>query len=146
MSLEQDIAAIVESQGFLLYDTAISNSETGGKLFEVMLQPKAGGTVTLQDCANISHLLSPLLDVTPPMSGEYRLEVGTPGVERKLKSPSHFMHSIGELVKVTISGSQSYKGKLLEANETSITLQDDQAGIITLPIDTVVKARTYFEW
>ncbi|MDH5465600.1 MAG: ribosome maturation factor RimP [Thiovulaceae bacterium] len=142
MGLEQDIEAMVRSQGLTLYDTSIT-SHNGDTIFEVLVTSPTGAS--LDQCAEISKLLSPLLDVTPPVKDEYRLEVGTPGIERKLKTIEHFQKSIGELVKVTLINGEHAKGKLLSVEGDALTI-DDENGEVTLPYSEVLKARTYFEW
>jgi ribosome maturation factor RimP len=146
MALEEDIGAMAASLGLDVYDTVIS-SRDGDAIFEVMVTSKEEGSVSLDTCAELSHLLSPLLDVTPPMKGEYRLEVGTPGIERRLKTISHFENSIGELVKVTLIIGDFYKGKLVKVESEDITIFDiatDKEQ--TFALGEVQKARTYFEW
>ena len=142
MSLEQDIDAMVRSQGLSLYDASIT-SNNGETIFEVLITSEKGAS--LDQCAEISRLLSPLLDVTPPVKDEYRLEVGTPGIERKLKTIEHFKQSINELVKVTMITGETYKGKLLRIEGENLTV-DDENGEETFPYGEVLKARTYFEW
>ena len=85
MSLENDIRKLVESIGLKLYDTT-TVSENGETIYRVSVVSDEG--ITLDRCVEATHLLSPLLDVTPPVSGEYRLEVSSPGIERKLKTRS----------------------------------------------------------
>lgn len=145
MSLETDIRLMIESQGLTLYDTQTSNSPeaSGMKTFEILLQGKNG--VSLEQCAEVSRLLSPLFDVTPPVSGEYRLEVGTPGIERKLKTVEHFEHSIDELVKVTLITGELFQGKLLKIEDKNITIETKN-GEEVVDFAEVLKARTYFEW
>ena len=142
MGLEQDIEAMVRSQGLTLYDASVT-SHHGDTIFEVLVTSKEGAS--LDQCAEISRLLSPLLDVTPPVKDEYRLEVGTPGIERKLKKLEHFEHSIDELVKITMITGENYKGKLLSVEGETITVNDEN-GKVSFPYSEVLKARTYFEW
>ncbi len=143
MSLEQDIKAMVEAQGLVLYDTLLS-SRNGETIFEVLLQAKEG-QVSLDQCAEVSHLLSPLLDVNPPVSGEYRLEVGTPGIERKLKKLEHFKHSLGEKVKITLITGELYLGTIKGVEEEQIIIESER-GQERIAFDEIQKARTYFEW
>lgn len=146
MSLEEDIKNMAASLGLDVYDTVIS-SRDGDAIFEVMVTSKEEGSVSLDRCAELSHLLSPLLDVTPPMKGEYRLEVGTPGIERRLKTIEHFQNSIGELVKATLIIGDFYKGKLLKVEGENITIDDIATGKEqTFALSELQKARTYFEW
>lgn len=146
MSLEEDIKNMASSLGLDLYDTIIS-SRDGDAIFEVMVTSKEEGSVSLDSCAELSHLLSPLLDVTPPMKGEYRLEVGTPGIERRLKTVSHFENSLGELVKATMITGEFFKGKLVKVEGENITIDDTQTEKEqTFTLGEIQKARTYFEW
>ncbi|MBN2817188.1 MAG: ribosome maturation factor [Campylobacterales bacterium] len=149
MSLEKDINALVNSVGLELYDTVIVN-ENDETIYRVsvmspeLVDGKRKG-VSLDECVSLTHLISPLLDVTPPVSGEYRLEVGTAGIERKLSTLEHFKKSIGE--KVSLSGKEKLKFKgLLKDVMGSLLLIEDDEGEHTIEFNDVSKAKTYFEW
>ena len=146
MGLHEDIEAMVRSQGVKLYDTNVSSSvEAGGmKTFEVLLIDDK--PVSLDVCAEVSHMLSPLFDITPPVSGEYRLEVGTPGIERTLKKLSHYALSIGTPTKVTLIDGEYFKGPLVSVEGEKITINDETSGEQSFSFNEVQKARTYFEW
>ena len=62
-------------------------------IFRVIVTSKDG--VNLDKCAEISRLISPILDIDEPMGGKYNLEVSSPGIERKFKKPEHFIASVG---------------------------------------------------
>jgi ribosome maturation factor RimP len=144
MSLESDIKSIVESVGASLYDTVIT-SEFGETIFRVSVTEQGSKSISLDKCVEISRLLSPLLDVTPPVGGEYRLEVSSPGIERKLIKLEHFQSSVGEKVSITTKSKEKFKGVLKAvANEEMIV--DTQDGEVSIPYHDIVKARTYFEW
>ncbi|WP_345992333.1 ribosome maturation factor [Sulfurimonas sp. HSL-1716] len=144
MSLESDIKSIVESVGLMLYDTVIT-SENGETIYRVSVKDPQNKGVSLDRCVEITHLISPLLDVTPPVSGEYRLEVGTPGIERKLTKLENFVNSIGENVSLTTRAKEKLKGVLKGVKEDSLYLKIDNEEVV-VPFGDVVKARTYFEW
>jgi ribosome maturation factor RimP len=144
MSLESDIKAIVESVDLLLYDTAIV-TENGETIYRVSVQDKNSKSVTLDQCVELTHLLSPLLDVTPPISGEYRLEVGSAGIERKLTRLDHFVHSIGENVKLYTKEQGKISGVLKDVQAEVIYLEVDGEDL-KIPFDEIIKAHTYFQW
>lgn len=48
--------------------------------------------VDLEDCENLSRELSAVLDVDDPIKQAYNLEVGSPGIDRPLRTPDHFAH------------------------------------------------------
>ncbi|MCK9373102.1 MAG: ribosome maturation factor RimP [Sulfuricurvum sp.] len=143
MSLESDIKKMVESIGLSLYDTAILN-ENDQTIFRVSVT--APGGVSLDRCVEATHLISPLLDVTPPVGGDYRLEVSSPGIERKLKTFSHFVQSIGEKVLLSTIDKSKYDGELIGAQNDEITIRTKEGEEHTLPFRSISKAKTYFEW
>ena len=143
MSLERDIKKMVESIGLSLYDTQILN-ENEQTIYRVSVT--AAGGVTLDQCAQVTHLINPLLDVTPAMSGEYRLEVSSPGIERRLKTLEHFAQSVGEKVALSTVNKEKFEGELLSVNGEEITLLTKEEGEKTLPFRSISKAKTYFEW
>jgi len=142
MDLANQIAKIVQANGAKLYDTEIA-SEFDETIFRVYVT-KDGG-ISLDDCANISNDLSPFLDVHPPVSGAYRLEVSSPGLERKLTKPEHFASAIGERVKLKVPGEDRLKGILKSANDESIVIETKH-GDEEYPYSQIAKAKTYVAW
>lgn len=55
--------------------------------------------VNVDDCAKVSRQLSAVLDVEDPITGEYSLEVSSPGLNRPLFKLSHYEQFIGQEVK-----------------------------------------------
>ncbi|HEX6300726.1 MAG TPA: ribosome maturation factor RimP [Acidimicrobiia bacterium] len=98
--------------------------------------------------AELSRGLSRLLDDEPTLQDQYRLEVSSPGLERKLRRPSHYRKSVGREVVVKIAegaGKSTYRGTLASADESRFTVDADQ-GPVTVPYDDVVSAKTVFRW
>jgi ribosome maturation factor RimP len=142
MNLETQIAKIVEAKGADLYDIEIV-TEFDETIFRVLVT-KAGG-VDLDLCADISHELSPFLDVHPPMSQRYRLEVSSPGIERKLTKLVHFKNAIGEKVKLKIAGGEKLKGTIKSADNEGIVVETTQ-GEERFAYGDIRTAKTYFDW
>jgi len=142
MSLETQISKIIEANGAALYDTEIV-TEFDETIYRVLIT-KSGG-VTLDLCATISYELSPFLDVNPPMSQAYRLEISSPGIERKLTKPTHFKNAIGEKVKLKIAGGEKLKGTLKSADNVGIIVET-KAGEETYEYGDLNTCKTYFEW
>ena len=147
MSLQNDIESIVKSVDLELYDTVVVN-ENDETIFRVsVISPEFEDgkrkSVSLDKYVELTHLLSPLLDVTSPVSGEYRLEVGSPGIERKLTTLDHFKKSIGE--NINLLTDEKIKAKLLKVEGNKLFLERDDE-TIEIDFHDVKKARTYFEW
>ena len=149
MSLENDINAMVKSLGLELYDTTIvsENDETIFRVSVVSSELEDGKrkSVPLDTYVELTHLISPLLDVNPPVSGDYRLEVGSAGIERKLANLEQFKKSTGEKVSFLCTNKSKLRGTLLGVDGTKITLLTDE-GEKTLEYGEIAKAKTYFEW
>ncbi|HQR74346.1 MAG TPA: ribosome maturation factor RimP [Sulfurovum sp.] len=142
MNLETQISKIIEANGAALYDTEMV-TEFEETIFRILIT-KAGG-VSLDLCAAISHELSPFLDVHPPMSQAYRLEVSSPGIERKLSKPVHFKNAIGEKVKLKLMGGNQLSGVLKSADDEGIMLEMKE-GEENVAYGGIKTARTYFDW
>ncbi|MBE2985721.1 ribosome maturation factor RimP [Campylobacter sp. RM12920] len=136
-----ELQELVKQCGVELYDTEIAN-ENSKVIYRVYITKEGG--VSLDECESVSRLLSPIFDVTPPVSGEYTLEVSSPGLERKLSLPKHFKASIGELVKVQ-AAELKISGRLVKADEENICVENDE-GIFEIKILDIKKAKTYLEW
>ncbi len=143
MSLEKDIEAMVESAGAHLYDIQTLN-ENGETVYRVSIIAE-GGKTDIEKCVEVTHLLSPLLDVNPPISGEYRLEVSSPGIERKIKTPRQFELSKGENVELKLFSTERIKGKLLDLKDNKVVLETE-LGKESFDLDDISSAKTYFEW
>jgi ribosome maturation factor RimP len=136
--LKEVIKNIVEDNGCELYD--IELTEEGGHKYYRVYITKPGG-VSLNDCAAINNLISPIFDIEDPVDGKYFLEVSSPGIERKLTKPEHFEKSIGENVKVTLNDGTKIKGQL-----KSFVDNEAEIGKEKVKFDDIKKAKTYIEW
>ena len=144
MSLESDIKSVVESLGLRLYDitTLSENDET---IYRVNISSPDEGGVKMDQVVTVTKLISPLLDVTPPLRGEYRLEVSSPGIERRLKTLSHFECSLGEKVRVQTLDKTKLQGTLKSVEGEMITIETEE-GEKSISFNDISKASTYFEW
>lgn len=149
MSLKSDINSLVKSVDLELYDASIvsENDETIYRVSVISNQITDGkrAGVSLDACVELTHLISPLLDVTPPVSGDYRLEVGTAGIERKLSSLDNFKLSIGERVSLLLVEKQKVRGVLTKVEGSKIFV-DTEEEKVEVEFNDIVKAKTYFQW
>jgi ribosome maturation factor RimP len=149
MSLESDINSLVSSVDLELYDTTIvsEHDETIYRVSVISSEIKEGkrAGVSLDKCVELTHLISPLLDVTPPVSGDYRLEVGTAGIERKLTHINNFKKSIGEKVSLLCVNKDKVRGILAKVQGSKISV-DTEDETVEVEFNDIVKAKTYFEW
>jgi ribosome maturation factor RimP len=149
MSLEKDIESFVKSVGLELYDISVVN-DGEDSIYRVSvisneIENEKRKSVSLDECVNLTHLISPLLDITPPVSGDYRLEVGSPGIERKITTIKQFGFCIGEKVAISLKSKEKLKGTLLKVEGSKIFL-DVESEEIVVDFGEISKAKTYFEW
>ena len=71
-------------------------------------------------------------------------------MERKLRTPAHFVSTIGEVVTLreirSDAPTRRLEGPVLAADETSVTLDDAEHGRVVVPIESIERARTVFKW
>ncbi len=134
----------VSAEGIELDDVEVLG---GGHIVRVIID--ADEPVGIDRIADLSRGISRLIDDDDPFKGAYTLEVSSPGLERKLTRPRHFVKSIGSLAKVKtfqeIDGSKRHEGTITAAGEASFTVHvgDDERNIA---YDDVLSARTVFVW
>ncbi|WP_141082959.1 ribosome maturation factor RimP, partial [Campylobacter lanienae] len=100
---------------------------------------------SLDDCEVVSKLLSPIYDVMPPVSGDWVLEVSSPGLERKLSKIDHFAKSIGEMAKVALNDKSQIVGKITSVNGDDILINSDE-GNVSVNFNDIKKAKTFIQW
>ncbi len=142
MNLEESIEMTIKGCGVELYDL-VNTKEHDTNIFRVFITSPDG--VNLDKCAEVSRLISPILDIDEPMNGKYNLEVSSPGIERKLKKVQHYKGSLGEKVRIKDFDKNIVKGKLLSADENEIKIETEHGEEI-ISYDEISAASTYYEW
>lgn len=138
-----DLNALCSECGVKFYADGLI-SENSRQIYRVYITKKNG--VNLDDCEALSRLLSPILDVEPPTSGAFTLEVSSPGLERKLTTPSNFENSLGELVKITLKNGEKISGEILSFKDEILKLKTAENNEISVNFNEIKKAKTYIEW
>jgi ribosome maturation factor RimP len=110
------------------------------------------GGVDLEALTDANRAVSTVLDELDPIPGRYTLEVSSPGVERTLRTPAHFVKAVGETVTVKtrpqVPGDRRLKGELLGADDQGLDLAVESApeGRLRLAYSDIDRARTVFVW
>lgn len=91
-----------------------------------------GQGVTLEVCSRLSRDLSTAFDVHNLFDGQYRLEVGSPGLERKLYTPGDYQRFRGKLAKLKlappVAGQSVITGTLAGVDAAgNVLLENDDA-------------------
>jgi ribosome maturation factor RimP len=136
----------IEALDYELVDLEFARQGRGGVL-RIYIDRRAGDTglsITVDDCANVSHAVSQILESQDPIQGHYTLEVSSPGFDRILRTKAHFERFIGERVfaelKLPIDGRRRFVGALKSVSDDTIVVEVD-GQVYSLPFDRIQKAR-----
>lgn len=138
---------VLEELGFRLVRVKVSGRDGG--TVQIMAE-RAGGEMSIEDCAVISRSLSPVLDAYDPMPGHYNLEVSSPGIDRPLVRPSDFALWAGHEAKVElkepVDGRKRFRGVIEGIADDEARLRIELEGktepvVIGLPFSLIGEAK-----
>jgi len=136
----------IEALGFDVVDIEFAQAGRGGvlRIFIDRRAQDSGLGITVDDCANVSHAVSQVLETQDPIKGHYTLEVSSPGFDRILRTRAHFERFVGARIfaelKVPLDGRRRFVGELKSiAGDTIVVEVDGKAH--SLPFERIQKAR-----
>ena len=140
-------------------DIELYDLEVAGPLLKVVVDRPGG--LDLDVLAGATRAVSHALDEADPIAGAYTLEVTSPGLERRLRTPQHFAGAVGETVKIKLTADAAagldegrrFTGVLVGADDDGITVRTDAPGggdagpaERQLAHADIERAHTVFEW
>jgi ribosome maturation factor RimP len=141
--LEARIAPTLEAMGYEVVRAALSGG--GRKTLQIMAERRDGAATTVEDCAAISEVLSPIFDVEEPVPGAYDLEVSSPGIDRPLTRPKDFVayagHEAKLETKLPLNGRRRFRGILKGLGADGEVLIDVDGTDVSIAIPDVATAR-----
>ena len=131
-----------------------------GHVLELTIEkPEArtpGAGITIDLCSEISRDLSVALDVADVIrAANYRLEVGSPGLDRPLHTLDEYKRFAGQLAKLKLkaplsqegfAGQKVLRGNLFGVGEDGRISIETERGTVSVALDDVQSARLVFEW
>jgi ribosome maturation factor RimP len=161
------LAPVVEAQGLELLGVEYLPSPGGAVLrlyidipLETAMAEAAGEgdgasldggprTVGIEDCELVSREVSAQLDVADPISGNYTLEVSSPGLERPLFTPAQFERFAGQKAKVGLKlpqdGRRKLQGEIVRVEDGTVVFDVDGAEF-AVAADNIDRARLVPDW
>ena len=124
--LDQMLEGPIQALGFELWGIEFVRAGKHSTLRVYIEHPDG---ITVENCAEVSHQVSSILDVEDPISTEYNLEVSSPGLDRLLFKPEQYEKYLGEQVNLTlrmaVNNRRKYKGVIIKVEGDMITLRVD---------------------
>lgn len=133
--------ALANKLEFELVD--VEFKKEGPNYFLRIFLDKPGG-ITLDDCQQMSEMLSEALDENDPITVPYYLEVSSPGLDRPLKTNKDLKRNLGKELDIklyeSIKGKKMLQGILIGFDENEIQIEIDNKEIIEIPRNSIVNA------
>ena len=139
--LEELLAPVVAASGLELDSVTRTRSDAMPLLRVVVEAPIGADGIDSDTLADVSRAVSKALDAADPIDGEYLLEVSTPGAERELTKVGHWKRQVGCLVRVKLRAGGYVSGRVIDAGETSATIDVDGEAT-TIDYSDMRKARS----
>lgn len=120
---------VAESAGYELVRLRLMGG-TEQRRLQIMAE-RPDGEMNVEDCAILSRAVSEVLDAADPISGEYTLEVSSPGVDRPLTRLKDFEAWEGFEARIELDrvaeGRKRFKGVLagIEDDSVALNLEND---------------------
>jgi ribosome maturation factor RimP len=139
--LQELLAPVVAAMGYELVGVEF-HPHPGQALLRVYIDREGG--VSLDDCQQVSHQLSGVLNVEDPIPGRYTLEVSSPGRDRPLFEARHFVRFAGHLARVQLAmplnGQRQLTGRLVGMRGDRVVLEQHGQEVL-VPLADIKKAR-----
>ncbi|MGO4550048.1 ribosome maturation factor RimP [Lysobacter sp. 2RAF19] len=146
------LAPTVASLGLELLGAEYLPSPGGAVLrlyIDVPQAESAERNVGIEECEAVSREVSAQLDVEDPISGNYTLEVSSPGIDRPLFALSHFARFAGQSAKVGLKlpqeGRRRLQGRIDKVEGESIVFDVDGQPV-EVAFDNIDKAKLVPDW
>lgn len=153
-NVEDRVRALIlphlDDLGLELFDVEFN----GGRLLITIDNEQGLDSGTLY---HATRAISREMDESDPIPSAFTLEISSPGLERKLRRPSHWHRSIGDKVSIKVrqdfAAHRRMTGSIVSADDTAAVILVDtgdgnpiDAKELTVPFDVVQKAKTIFDW
>ena len=137
---------MAEAHGFEIVRLRLMAGAT--RRLQIMAEDPATHDFTIGQCADLSRAFSEVLDAADPVSGEYTLEVSSPGIDRPLTRLKDFETFEGCEAKVELDrpvegGRKRFKGELagVEGDNVALNLEGETEEAALVPFAWISEAK-----
>ena len=140
-TLREILEPVVTAMGYELIGVEF-HPHRGSALLRLYIDKEGG--VNVNDCQQVSHQVSGVLDIEDPIPGHYRLEVSSPGLDRPLFAARDFIRFAGHPVRVQLTlplnGRRKFTGRLVGVRADQVVLEHEGQEL-AIPLTAIEKAR-----
>jgi len=147
------VEPVLRAHGVEAVELVWRTDSNGWLLYLTVERPDSrvpGQGVTIDLCTDISRDLSAALDVAEAIPHSYRLEVGSPGLDRALYLASDYARFAGQLAKLKlnapIDGQSVVRGTLQGLDDAGHVQLETEKGLLSLELGTIESGRLVFDW
>ncbi|GGY46118.1 ribosome maturation factor RimP [Parvularcula lutaonensis] len=141
--LKELLTPVIETAGFELVRLRMTGSKQ--KTLQIMAE-RPDGTMSAEDCAELSRAMSQVLEESDPIEDAYTLEVSSPGIDRPLTRLKDFERWEGFAAKIeltqAVENQKRFRGHLAGIEDDNVCFdiegEDDTA---LIPFSLIASAK-----
>jgi len=143
-SLIELLDPVAEAAGYEIVRLRLMGGAT--RRLQIMAE-RPDGEMVVEDCARLSRAISEIMDAADPITGEYTLEVSSPGIDRPLTRLKDFETWEGFEARIELDriaeGRKRFKGELagIEDGQVGINVEGDAETTLYIPFDWIQEAK-----
>ena len=136
---------VAEATGYNIVRLRLMGGAERRKL-QIMAERPSDGDMNVEDCARLSRAISEVMDAADPISGEYVLEVSSPGIDRPLTRLQDFSDYEGYEIRVELDrlaeGRKRFRGVLAGVDGDQIAIDlEGEAETALIPFAWIIEAK-----
>lgn len=143
--VEEILTDFLNEEGYELYNTEFIKEGKDWFLRVYIDKPEEEGYIGTEDCEKVSRYLSDKLDEEDPIDKVYYLEVSSPGMDRVLAKPEHYVKYAGKEVDVKLykgkDGTKNISGILKYSDGEQVVVVDATGKEWNLTLDEIARTR-----
>lgn len=125
--IEDLLRPTIESMGYELWGCEYL-AQGKHSVLRVYIDKESG--IGIEDCEQVSHQVSALLDVNDPITSHYALEVSSPGIPKPLFRFDQYQRYVGQVAHIKLfkplNGTRKYAGEIVSVSDTTLVLLMDE--------------------
>ncbi|MWV27509.1 ribosome maturation protein RimP [Aurantiacibacter rhizosphaerae] len=123
------------------------------RTLQIMAEDPETGQLVVEQCMALSRRVSDRIDEVEAegeelVRGAYHLEVSSPGIDRPLTRAKDYSDWAGHEAKIALSekvyGHRNLHGDIVGIEDNMVTITDNRAGDVTVPLDKIHSAQLVF--